>query len=431
MKNNLIGCICTALVFLSLTPADTRGQAFMKKSVQQANTDLKGGQEEFQSASLDRRLSSDPGAGAQSFTQAHTYPLSGLDTRFTALAIARGQAKESFLDRLVGLTTERIDAVRPLPDRDTLKALIANLILMEIKKETWGDGKIHLKASVHTSPPLLAESIPPFLEHREAVREMISIRTGARHAVKEIERMQREAAQSSPNTATAKSYQQAVHRLIAAEWHEKARHYGLIGKYDQAIEAYTTSIEYNASLPTAYHNRGRFYQYHLKDPDRAVADYSAAIQLDGGKASYHSSRGLSLYTSGDFDDAQVDFERAIELDPTHVSAVIGRAKCLAQHGENRQAYRDLTRAIALDPESEQALIGRAFISRALKDHRQSVEDFGAAVKLNPKNATAVYEQAVGFAYLGNKAAVMRGFKEAAKLGHKKAQAFLTSKHIEW
>lgn len=57
----------------------------------------------------------------------------------------------------------------------------------------------------------------------------------------------------------------------------------------------------------AYHNKG--------DYDKAILEYTKAIELDSGAAKAYSNRGVAYCNKEDYGRAITDFTRAIELDP--------------------------------------------------------------------------------------------------------------------
>ena len=64
----------------------------------------------------------------------------------------------------------------------------------------------------------------------------------------------------------------------------------------------------------AYNNRGLAYS-KKGDTDRAIADYTQAVQLDPKYAHAYQNRGLAYYGKGDTDRAIADSRRARQLDP--------------------------------------------------------------------------------------------------------------------
>lgn len=91
-------------------------------------------------------------------------------------------------------------------------------------------------------------------------------------------------------------------------------------KYPAAVEAFEKAIEikpdsalYHNGLANAYNKAGQ--------PDKAVAEYQTAAQLDPANAAgAYFNMGAVLTNAGKVDDANAAFDKAIQLDPTRADA---------------------------------------------------------------------------------------------------------------
>ena len=104
------------------------------------------------------------------------------------------------------------------------------------------------------------------------------------------------------------------------------------GEYDRAIADYTTAIQLKPDYAEAYNDRG--FAYYLKgDAERAIADYTRAIALRPNYPKAYNSRGVAYMAHGYGAATSVpDFDRAIALDPNFRYAYINRANArLASH----------------------------------------------------------------------------------------------------
>src|SRR5215510_1340610 len=80
-----------------------------------------------------------------------------------------------------------------------------------------------------------------------------------------------------------------------------------------------------------YLKRGGDYS-GVRDYDRAIADYTTAIELKPDYAEAYNDRGFSYYLKGDSDRAIADFTRAIELRPNYPKAYNSRGVAYMSHG---------------------------------------------------------------------------------------------------
>ena len=94
------------------------------------------------------------------------------------------------------------------------------------------------------------------------------------------------------------------------------------GKHDEAIKAFTQSIQVIAdpsSAYTLYDDRG--LSYHANgNYQKAIADFNQSIQLEPMNASGHYYRGLSYKALGQKQEAIADFKRVLEVDKEHPEA---------------------------------------------------------------------------------------------------------------
>jgi len=90
----------------------------------------------------------------------------------------------------------------------------------------------------------------------------------------------------------------------------------------------------------AFHNRGLAYRAE-GDSDRAIADYTEAIQLDPKNPSTFNNRGFVYHDKGDNDHADADFNEAIRLNPA--AALKQRGRWFFYQGDFEKAAADLLR----------------------------------------------------------------------------------------
>ncbi len=92
------------------------------------------------------------------------------------------------------------------------------------------------------------------------------------------------------------------------------------GNYDKAIELFTKAIASGKLSPgylgIVYNNRGNAWD-GKGDYDRAIADYTKAIEIDPKYANAYYSRGIAWGKKGNSDRAIADYTKAIEIDPKY------------------------------------------------------------------------------------------------------------------
>jgi tetratricopeptide (TPR) repeat protein len=94
-----------------------------------------------------------------------------------------------------------------------------------------------------------------------------------------------------------------------AEWKAKKEN-------DKALADYTKAINLDSSIPAIYNNRANIYR-ERGELDRAIADYTTAIRLDPLYTAAFTNRGLAYEQKDMFDKAREDFQAALSVPPKH------------------------------------------------------------------------------------------------------------------
>jgi tetratricopeptide (TPR) repeat protein len=124
------------------------------------------------------------------------------------------------------------------------------------------------------------------------------------------------------------------------------------GDTDASIAACTQILQ-AADEPTSNRAIGYYVRagaYKTKgDNDRAIADYTRAIDANAHYADAYASRGIVYQIKGDNDHAIADYTKAIEIDPHYASAYVGRGMVYRLKGDSDHAIADYTQAIEINP----------------------------------------------------------------------------------
>ncbi len=179
--------------------------------------------------------------------------------------------------------------------------------------------------------------------------------------------------------------------------------------------------------PAAYTSRGKAYS-EMGDWERAIADYSQAIQLEPQDAENWCDRGNARVMKGDYDGgagrrgagdetgprraqqslhprlrlsqegrldkAVADFNEVIRLDPQFGEAYRERGHTLCLKGDLDKAMADLNKAIELVPEDYEALFCRGYACGLKGDLDKALADYDQAIKLDSAFAEAHFNRAL-------------------------------------
>lgn len=132
-------------------------------------------------------------------------------------------------------------------------------------------------------------------------------------------------------------------------------------EYDQAINAFNTSMQADPTRNAlAYYNRGLAH-YGKKAYDWAIADFTGSIRLNPRDVDAYCNRGMAHYQKHEFDQAIDDFDAALRLNPGHLGASNNRGSALAAKKEYAPAILAFREAIRLNPNRPDAYNNLAWL----------------------------------------------------------------------
>ncbi len=124
----------------------------------------------------------------------------------------------------------------------------------------------------------------------------------------------------------------------------------------------------------------------LKQWDKAVADYSKAVELEPKNAWRLGQRGDAYGYLKQWDKAVADYSKVIELEPKNVWRLGNRAEIYSRLKQRDKAVADYARIIELEPKKAEAYNNLAWFLAAsataeLEQAKRAVELAKTAVKL--------------------------------------------------
>ena len=152
------------------------------------------------------------------------------------------------------------------------------------------------------------------------------------------------------------------------------------GDYDRALQDYTKAIDLKPNDAEAYNNRGGAY-YLKEEYESAIIDFTKAIDLNPDYAEAYNNRGVAYHLKEDYESAIADYTKAIQLKPDYAIAYNNRGRA---YGVKDKVDRSTNR-----PNSPSAKLA---VIRAIKD-------YNPAIGLNPELAPAYYNRGVAWLHL--------------------------------
>ncbi len=170
-----------------------------------------------------------------------------------------------------------------------------------------------------------------------------------------------------------------------------------------AIDGCTRAIasrRFNRSDLALLHYRRAMLLREAKDFDGAIADFSAAIHLNGdaipmsadafdlriAQRSAYAFRARTFEDKGDYERALADYDALMKADPKDVQSLLARARTLARKGACDRAVADYDAIVAINPAAWDAYLGRARCYATLGDRDRAIADYRALLAGAPPDA---------------------------------------------
>jgi len=155
------------------------------------------------------------------------------------------------------------------------------------------------------------------------------------------------------------------------------------GDYKEAIADYTKMLEIVPECAEAFANRAYVLAMQQRDFDKALEDWSSALNINPKMKTVFNDRGYLRLRQGDVERALADFDRAVESDPNYGLAYNNRGIARVGLGDLEGAIGDFTRALRLNPRFLEAYVNRGLVLLQQGMKREAEKDFARAVELKP------------------------------------------------
>jgi lipoprotein NlpI len=102
---------------------------------------------------------------------------------------------------------------------------------------------------------------------------------------------------------------------LAQRYWERGKHYGKLGRYENAVADYSAALDIDPGMVKVYIDRAVAYA-RVEKYQAAYTDFNQAAKLQPGNALVYAHRGTLSFLLGKYRDAAADFERYLGLRPT-------------------------------------------------------------------------------------------------------------------
>ncbi len=190
--------------------------------------------------------------------------------------------------------------------------------------------------------------------------------------------------------------------------------YAQQGEYERAVIEFTAAIQSDITTVAPFIHRGDALRLR-GEYERALADYSQALQIEPNSLLARLNRGLVYRMTGRPEPAIADLTEALRIDPRNVVAFNGRGGAQSDLGRYDLAIADHTAALRLDPSLAWAYQSRGDAYAGQKEYDRAVADYTQALRLNPHFALAHANRGDSYRLLGDLNRAANDYTEALRL----------------
>jgi tetratricopeptide (TPR) repeat protein len=134
-----------------------------------------------------------------------------------------------------------------------------------------------------------------------------------------------------------------------------------------------------------------------KDLDKAIADYTALIELDDksdDRAVLYNSRGSARLQKKEYNKAILDFTEAMKGEPNNFRFVLNRAMSYHDDGQFDKALVDYDRTLELNNKFAGTYHERGLAYFEIGEYEKALADYETGYKLDPNAFWTVYKLAM-------------------------------------
>ena len=153
-----------------------------------------------------------------------------------------------------------------------------------------------------------------------------------------------------------------------------------IGMFDEAVEAYKTTIALKPDYVEAYNNMGVALRNQGK-LDKAIEAYKKAISLRPNDADTYFNLGIVLKDQGRYADAIEVYKKSISLKPDYAEAYNNLGLTLNVQGKSKEALQAFNKAVSLKPDYAEAYNNMGNVLKEDLKLDQAIEYYSKSILL--------------------------------------------------
>lgn len=205
-------------------------------------------------------------------------------------------------------------------------------------------------------------------------------------------------------------------------WFMLGNEYFKAGKFPEAVQHFTRSLELKPDYDLAIINMANAYRRMGKD-DAALAGYERYITVDPKNAFVRYQIGEIYLDRGDHGRAETEFAQALSIDPKLASAQVATAVIAFERGQLPQAEQRLKEALALKSDVRLAHFNLALIAEARGDDVAAEASYRTELEKHPTAYKAAFNLGRLKARLGRGPEAIEFYKKAVEVNPEFAEGF--------
>jgi tetratricopeptide (TPR) repeat protein len=142
-----------------------------------------------------------------------------------------------------------------------------------------------------------------------------------------------------------------------------------LGDLEDALKDYGRSVEIAPSA-SAHFDRANLY-VQLDQPEKALADFNAALAIDPKNIKALIGRADENYGARHLAASLADYTRVIEAQPKNAEVFFKRGSVYFDLGDFAAAYRDYSASLVLAPKQPDVLRNRALAAERMGSNKDA------------------------------------------------------------
>jgi serine/threonine protein kinase/Tfp pilus assembly protein PilF len=200
---------------------------------------------------------------------------------------------------------------------------------------------------------------------------------------------------------------------------------------DEAIACCMTALSQRGDRAGVWLTFGSVFA-RKGDPDRALAAWRVATELEPGFATAYSNIGAALRAKGaDRETVVAYYRKAIAMEPDLASAHYNLANLHAASGSNDDAIAEYHETIRLEPKFAPAYVNLGNVLTSKRAYDEAMAAYRKAIDLEPEDANAHCNLGLRLKGQGQFAEALASLKRGAEFGSKDPHWPIRSKVEQW